>query len=184
MANQSPVVPLGMIKHCRLSMGGEEYIVSFHVIKMHDNKDASPILLGRPWLRMANVIVDWEGPKPSITYGPKDNRVKVSIGSLGGWIKEEVDQSLEGEEEYKNEDKFDHNLVEVVQLNSEKSRIGSGSAFLGPTFYNHEDDGEFAHWLRQYPEFIYDVMMTTHREILRDVMPSSKREDYLFLEPC
>ena len=111
-------------------------IVTFHVIKMHDNKDVFPILLGRPWLRMASVIVDWGGVKPSITYGPKDNRVKVSIGSLGGWIREEVDQSLEKEEEYKNEGKFDDNLVGVVQLDSEKSRIDSGSYFLGPSFYN------------------------------------------------
>ena len=83
MANQSPVVPLGMIKDCRISTGGEEYVVTFHVIKMHSNKDAFPILLGRTWLRMADAIVDWGGAKPSITYDPKENRVKVSIGSLG-----------------------------------------------------------------------------------------------------
>src|SRR5450631_4242228 len=87
MANQSPAVPLGMIKDCRISTGGEEYVVTFHVIKMHSNKDTFPILLGRPWLRMADAIVDWGGAKPSITYGPKDNRVKVSIGSLGGWVR-------------------------------------------------------------------------------------------------
>ena len=48
MANQSPVVPVGIIKDCRLNTGGEEYIVTFQVIKMHENKDAFPILLGRP----------------------------------------------------------------------------------------------------------------------------------------
>ena len=48
MANQSPVVPVGIIKDCRLSTGGEEYIVTFQVIKMHNNKDAFSILLGRP----------------------------------------------------------------------------------------------------------------------------------------
>ena len=58
---------------------------------MYDNKDVFPILLGRPWLRMADVIVDRVGLKPSITYGPKDNRVKVSVRSLGGWVREEVE---------------------------------------------------------------------------------------------
>ena len=82
MANQSQVVPVGIIKNCRLSTGGEEYIVTFQVIKIHDNKDAFLILLGRPWLRMANAVVDWEGEKPSITYGPEDNRVKVLIAPL------------------------------------------------------------------------------------------------------
>jgi hypothetical protein len=38
-------------------------------------------------LRMSDVIVDWRGAKPSITYGLKDNRIKVSIGSLGGWVR-------------------------------------------------------------------------------------------------
>ena len=48
MVNQSPVVTVGIIKDCPLSMGGEKYIVTFQVIKMHDNKDAFLILLGRP----------------------------------------------------------------------------------------------------------------------------------------
>ena len=39
---------------------------------------------------MANVVVDWEGQKPSITYGPEDNKVKVSIVSLSGWVREEI----------------------------------------------------------------------------------------------
>ena len=43
MANQSPAVPFGIIKGCRLSMGGEEYSVTFHVIKTHSNKDIFPI---------------------------------------------------------------------------------------------------------------------------------------------
>ena len=65
------------------------------MIKMHANKDVCPILLGRHWLRMANAIVDWGGIKPLITYGPKDNRIKVNIGSLGGWVRKEVEHSSE-----------------------------------------------------------------------------------------
>ena len=59
-------------------------MVIFHVIKMYSKNDTFPILLGRAWLRISDAIVDWGGAKPSITYKPKDNRVKVSIGSLGG----------------------------------------------------------------------------------------------------
>ena len=33
--------------------------------------------------------------KPSITYDPKDNRVKVSIGSLGGWVRKDITSSLD-----------------------------------------------------------------------------------------
>ena len=35
-------------------------------------------------LRMADAIVDWGGAKLSIIYDLKNNRVKVSIGSLSG----------------------------------------------------------------------------------------------------
>ena len=61
MANQTLSVPLGMVKNCRIQIGGEEYIVTFHVIKMHSTKDTFSIFLGRPWLRMANAIVYWGG---------------------------------------------------------------------------------------------------------------------------
>ena len=104
MANQSPSTPLGMIKDCRITTGGEEYIVIFHVIKMHSDKDAFSILLGRPCLRMADVIVDWRGVKPSITYGPKENKVKVYIGSLGRWVRKEIIHFSDEGEEKINED--------------------------------------------------------------------------------
>ena len=99
MADQSPVVSVVMIKDCHLNTGGKEYIVTFQVIKMHDKKDIFPILLGRPWLRMANAIVDWGGQKPSITYGYDHNRVKVFIGFFGCWIREEVDPNSDDEKE-------------------------------------------------------------------------------------
>ena len=84
MANQTLSVPIGMVKDCRIKMGGEEYVVSFHVIKMHSTKDTFLLLLGRPRLRMASAIVDWGGVKLSIIYGPEGNKNRVSIGSWGG----------------------------------------------------------------------------------------------------
>ena len=75
MANQSPEVPLGQINDCRIQTGGEKYVVTFHVIRMHFVKNSLPsMLLDKPWLRMAWVVVDWGGTKPSITYGPDKNR--------------------------------------------------------------------------------------------------------------
>ena len=44
MANQTSSVPLGMVEECRIQTGGEEYLVMFHVIKMHSTKDTFPIL--------------------------------------------------------------------------------------------------------------------------------------------
>ena len=48
---------------------------------------------------MADAIVDWGGAKPSITYGPKENIVKVYIGSLGRWVREEIIPSSDKREE-------------------------------------------------------------------------------------
>ena len=92
---------------------------------MHDNKDDFPTLLRRPWLRMANVVVDWGGQKPSITYGHEDNRIKVFITSLSGWVKEKIDSILDDGESGKNEEKFDDTLVGVVQLDSKKAKMYS-----------------------------------------------------------
>jgi hypothetical protein len=141
MANQSSTTPLGMIKDCRMTTGGEEYLVTFHVIKMHSNKDSFPILLGRPWLRMADAIVDWGGAKPSITYGPKDNRVKVSIGSLEGWMKKELYLPMEEEDLDKIKDEGGEALVGVVHPGSHNTITDSGSGSLGPRFYNYGDCG-------------------------------------------
>ena len=154
--------------------------MTFQVIKMHDNKDAFPILLGRPWLRMSNAVVDWGGQKPSITYGPIDNMVKVSIAPLSGWVREEIDPMSDEEENGGSNEKFEVTLVGVVQ-NKEKAKMYSSNGFLGPSFYNQDVDGDFTHWLRQYPEFINDIMMMSHSCIIGDV---KSREDYLFLEPC
>jgi hypothetical protein len=114
MANQSSAVPLGMIKDCKINTGGEEYLITFDIIKVHSNKDTFPILLGRPWLRMLDAMADWGGVKPSIIYGPKNNRVKVSIGSLGGWVRKEITSSLKEEDNVKEEDKNGEALVGVV----------------------------------------------------------------------
>jgi hypothetical protein len=56
-------VSLGMIKDRRISAGGEEYVVTIHVIKMHSNNDTFSILLGRPWLRMSDAECRMSKPK-------------------------------------------------------------------------------------------------------------------------
>ena len=147
-----------MIKDCRISTGGEEYVIIFHVLKMHSNKDTFHILLGRPWLRMSDAIVDWGGSKVSITYGPNDNRVKVSIRSLGGWVRKEIASSSEDESNDKNDDENDEALVGVVHSGGHGRILDSGLCSLGPSFYHYGDDGEYAQWLREYPKSEFDVM--------------------------
>ena len=40
--SQSPAMSLGMIKDCKINTSWEEYVATFHVIKMHSNKDTFP----------------------------------------------------------------------------------------------------------------------------------------------
>ena len=123
MANQSSTTPLDMIKDCKMTTDGEDYLVTFHVIKMHSNNDTFPILLGRPWLRMSDAIVNWGGARPSITYGPKDNKAIMSIRSLGSWMKREL--YLPSEEVVRNKfkDSLDEALVGVVQPKGQNTSV-------------------------------------------------------------
>ena len=106
---------------------------------MHSDKDAFSILLGRPWLRMADAIVDWGGVKPSITYGPKDDRVKVYIGSLGRWVREEITPSSDEEEEENEREQKQETLVGVVHSSRREALPTTELISLGPSFYHWSD---------------------------------------------
>ena len=84
---------------------------------------------------MSDAIVDWRGSKPSVTYGPKDNRVKVSIGSLGGWVTKKIASFSEDENDDKKVDENDEALVGAVHSGDYGRLVDSGSGGLGPSFY-------------------------------------------------
>ena len=93
---------------------------------------------------MSDAVVNWGGVRPSITYGPKDNRVVVSIGSLGSWVKRELYLPSEEVVENKVKDSLDETLVGVVQPKGQNTIVSSSSGNLGPKFYHHEKDGDDA----------------------------------------
>ena len=184
MANQTSSVPMGMVKDCRIQSGGEEYIVNFHVIKMHSTKDTFPLLLGMPWLRMASAIVDWGGVKPSITYGPEGNRSKVAIGSWSGWVRQELTSSTDEGEEDKEETRDDEALVGAAHPEGYDKYDHCKIAGMGPGLYMRDEQGELQHWMRQYPESIFDAMTVCHYPRLQEEMDSARLEAYALLEPC
>ena len=47
-----------------------------------------------------------------------------------------------------------------------------------------DDPGELQHWIRQYPESIFDTMTIGHYPRLQDEMDSARLEAYALLEPC
>ena len=74
---------------------------------------------------MSYAIVDWRGVKPSITYGPKDIRVKVCIRLLGGWVRKESTSSSEEEDDDKEGDKNGEALVGVIHSGGHRTIIDS-----------------------------------------------------------
>ena len=54
-------------------VGGEIYTLTIHVIQTNAIKDSFSLLLGRPWLKASEVVVNWGGDKPHISFGPAHN---------------------------------------------------------------------------------------------------------------
>ena len=117
-------------------------MVTFLVIKIHSNKDTFSLLLGISWLRMSNAIVNWGEVKSSIIYGPKDNRVKIRIETWDDWIRQDIVSSLKDEEAKEDNEKEDV-LIERVHSGGHRRFIYKGSGSPDPSFYNHENDGEY-----------------------------------------
>lgn len=111
-------------------------MATFHVIKIHTSEDSFPNLLGQPWFRMADVVVDWGEIKPSITYNHEGTRVKVSIGS--STIEEVEKGSISNSEEdecYKEME--DRKLVKNAQAKKGKATVGTNKlGGLGPSLYH------------------------------------------------
>ena len=184
MPNQILAVPLAQMKDCRISIEREVNNVTFHVIRMHSHKDAFLILLGMLWLRMANAIADWGNAEPSITYGPKENRAKVPIGPMASLTMGEITTYSDEEVEENQEEVKNEKLVGVVRLGEERVTMDSRLSNLGPSLYHLSDNGEYARWLKDYPDSICDVMVTSHLECLKEGRNVLRKEERSLLEPC
>ena len=79
MADQRNVRLEGMIKKFQVSTGGETYQMDFQVLRFGDLNQFYPLLLGRPWSKLLNVVTDWA--KGCITYGSRNNQTNVRTKS-------------------------------------------------------------------------------------------------------
>lgn len=93
---------------------------------------------------------------------------------------------LPSEEEGENHVKDDigEALVGVVHPEGRSTIMNSSSGGLGPRFYHYGDNGEYAQWVKKYPESEFDILATSHHPCLSDERLNSSSEDYLSLEPC
>ena len=76
MADQRVVQPLGLVENIQVKAGGAKFSVSFLVL---DVGDAYSMLLGRPWLKVAEALHDWT--TNTITLKSKGKKVVLSTNS-------------------------------------------------------------------------------------------------------
>jgi hypothetical protein len=92
---------------------------------------------------MANALVEWGGSKPSITYGPEENRARVLIEPVSSLrVGKEPYVGSEASEDERDNDKG--RLVGHAQPSKEGTplmRIELHS--LGSNLYHWGDDGEY-----------------------------------------
>ena len=136
------------------------------------------------WVSVGQLFLNWGGVKPSITYGPEDNRVKIRISTWSGCIRQEIVSSSEDGDDSKDDNKKENTLIGRMHSGHHGRPIYQGSGSLGPKFYDHGDDGEYVQWLRKYSESEYDIMTISHHSCLSDDILSACGEEYSLLEPC
>ena len=76
MADQRIVQPLGLVENIQVRAGGAKFSVSFLVL---DVGDAYSMLLGQPWLKIAEAMHDWT--TNTITLHIKGKKVVLSTNS-------------------------------------------------------------------------------------------------------
>ena len=75
MANTNTVQPLGLIRHLDVILGGHTFQISAVVLHL-EAPGAYPLLLGRPWLKIAKIKQNWN--KNILTFRKGKNKIRVS----------------------------------------------------------------------------------------------------------
>ena len=159
MANQTPEAPVGQITGCKMSTGGEVYTMTFQVLKMHTNKNSFSLLLGRPWLRASNAMVNWGGDKPHIIYGPEANPTRVYIQPCFPTMISKFESSSSDEDQIPRMTKKSIKGVKFASPEVQMKETPAPLTCLGPGLYEWEDDGEFTTWLADHPTSEPEALM-------------------------
>ena len=102
MADQSRVVPIGRLSQISTRIGQVTYLQNFVIIPVETGRPF-PMLLGRPWLYSAKVLVDWGAKEFIVGKPPMQILLKAkkylgemsdSDGYTSGWTDPEESDSV------------------------------------------------------------------------------------------
>ena len=76
MADTRFVRPLGLIQHLEFILNGHTFTISTVLLHL-EAPGAYPMLLGRSWLRMANIKQNWQRNMTSFRRGKTKIRIPI-----------------------------------------------------------------------------------------------------------
>lgn len=103
MADQSRVIPVGKLSGIPTKISGTSYELNYLVIRVSGGKPF-PLLLGRPWLYLAGVKVNWAkksfqfgDPAKNLTWRPEQYKGETDelAGYTSGWTSSENSDSVQ-----------------------------------------------------------------------------------------
>ena len=127
MADQSRVLPIGRLSQVPTVIGEVTYLLNYVVIRVNSGRPF-PMLLGRPWLYLAGVLVDW-GSKEFV-LGRTKQRIPWKLDNHQGETSESDGYTTDWSDPEGEEEAF--------------------SYFVGPFVESTEAEFEFPHPVRIY----------------------------------
>ena len=141
MADTRSVRPLGLIRELSIVVGGHLFEISVVVLSL-ESPGAYPLLLGRPWLRSANIKQNWQHNNLSFRRGRAKVRVPMEEGALtpkeiSPLYAEEI-HMLEGLEDEELERYLDENprIVPLFEIDV----AGTADSYASPSANTGQDD--------------------------------------------
>ncbi|KAH7289388.1 hypothetical protein KP509_31G072900 [Ceratopteris richardii] len=144
MADQSIVRPIGVVPGVPVKIQGTIFNLDFVVLRLPQVEGSFPLLIGRPWLRHANVLHDW--------------------GKDTMWVKQEGKELQQIILEEGLDNQRNTSMMQTIGICMEEEVVDNQEADLFEGADLYEDENIFA-WLHaEDPSSCYGIFPNSSRE--------------------